>query len=202
MKNKRLSPDQILTLHDYPVHNEHILKMYHRMFQKGHATLVPPLPVVSITNGELRMSGYSEKIKKYNALLKRFLKAHPGVEYCLIDGTHKTTAAALCSKNIRAIVFKEDADFGIARKMVESGELFSITTGGANTIDEALDVVRKHFFKSLSFETVAEKTFRMIEDNILPQYMIVENKKIMDIKKARSERKKYSSKEVKKMPGI
>ena len=172
MKTKKLHPDQILTLNDYPVHNEHILKMYHRMFQKGHTTLVPPLPVVSIAHGELRLTGKGKKIEKYNALLAHFLVSHPRVKYCLVDGTHKTTAAALCSKHIRAIVFKTDADIRAARKMVERGELFSLTTGDTNSVKNATAILRKHFFKFMFFETVAEKTERMVKNKAVPGYMI------------------------------
>ena len=169
---KKLHPNQILTLSDYPVHSEQVLKLYHRMFWRGHHTLIPPLPVIAIDKGQLKMTGNGKKTKRYNELLTRFLKNHPRARYCLVDGSHKTTAAALCNKSIRAMVFKTDADILAARKMVEQGELLSLTTGDTNSIKDALKILRQHFFKARRFETVAEKTARMVRGKVVPRYMI------------------------------
>jgi hypothetical protein len=49
-----------------------------------------------------------------------------------------------------------------------------------STIRENLEDLRKHFFKTMIFQTVAEKTEKMVKTKILPRYMIdvyVKNKK-------------------------
>ena len=175
---KNLHTDHILTLSDYPVHNQQVLKLYHRMFWKGHQALVPSLPVVQIDAVCLGVAGNSPKKKHYNEILSKFLSRHPKVKYCLVDGSHKSTAASLCKKNIKALILQNDADIREARKMVEKGELLSLTTGGTDTIDGALAVLRNHFFTAMRFETVGEKTRRMIRDKIIPRYMIREYRRI------------------------
>ena len=172
MTIKKLNPDQILTLTDYPVHNGQILKLYHRMFWKGSPALVPPTPVISIEKGQLRLDATGKKAKDYNVLLESFLKSHPKVKYCLLDGSHKTTAAALCKKKISAMIFTSDKDIREARKMVELGELFSLSAAKTNKFKDAIDIVRNHFFNNPHFETVQEKTYRMVKDKVVPEYMI------------------------------
>ena len=142
------------------------------MFWKGHQALVPPLPVVQIDATRLEISGNSSKKKHYNETLSNFLNSHPKVKYCLIDGSHKSTAAALCKKSIKAMVLQNDVDIRKARKMIDKGELLSLTTGGTDTINGALVVLRNHFFKTMRFETVQEKTKRMIAEKVIPGYMI------------------------------
>ena len=169
---KKLSTNQIMTLSDFPVHNEQVLKLYHRMYWKGASLLVPPLPVVIIDKGQLELAGDSKEILQYNALLKKFLTKHPEVKYCFVDGSHKSTAAALCGKKIASMILTTDEDIKKARIMVEAGELFSLTTGGTNSIEDAIDILRKNFLKAMLFETVAEKTARMVRANVVPKYMI------------------------------
>lgn len=169
---KKLNANQIMTLSDFPVHNEQVLKLYHRMFWKGASFLVPPLPVVAIDGGQLELSGSSKDIVAYNALLKKFLTNHPDVKYCFVDGSHKSTAASLCGKRIAAMILKTNSDIKAARKMVEAGELFSLTTGGTNSIEDVIGILRKNFLKNMFFETVSEKTARMVKAKVVPSYMI------------------------------
>lgn len=172
MQIKQLHPDQIVTLNDYPVHNLQILKLYHRIFWKGQGKIVPPFPAIHKSQVKLIRSGKIKKDIQFNALLIRFFVKHPKAEYFLVDGTHKTTAAALCGKKITAMIFKTSADIKTARKLVEKGEIISLTTGGTNSLAKAIDTLRQHFFKQMHFETVAEKTARMVKNKVIPQYMI------------------------------
>jgi len=178
MELKKLHLDQIVTLNSYPVHNEQILKIYFRIFQKGQSKIIPPCPVIHKSTGIPLIQGRSEKIRKYNILLTKFLEKHPKAEYFLLDGTHKTTAAALTHSLIPVIVFRNNEDIKEAKKLVGKGEIFSLTVG--STIRENLEDLRKHFFKTMIFQTVAEKTEKMVKTQILPKYMIdvyVKNKK-------------------------
>jgi len=174
MEKRLLRPEQIVTLNSYPVHNLQILKIYFRIFQKEQGKIMPPCPVLHKSTGIPLIKGKG----KYNSLLNNFLKSHPKAEYFLLDGTHKTTAAALTHSLIPVIVFRNNEDIKEAKKLVGKGEIFSLTVG--STIKENLEDLRKHFFKTMIFQTVAEKTEKMVKTKILPRYMIdvyVKNKK-------------------------
>ncbi len=41
-----LSPNQVITLHDFPLHSEQVLKLYFRMYEQGCGHIVPPSPVM------------------------------------------------------------------------------------------------------------------------------------------------------------
>lgn len=170
MKIKYLKPNQIITLNDFPVHNEQCLKIYFRIFQRGYSRIVPPCPVIHKSIGAPFIEGSGRKIELYNQTLTHFLEQNPQAEYFLLDGSHRTTAATLCHKKIPVLVFESDEDIIKAKKLVEQGELFSLTTG--NTIKDAITILRRHFLKTLLFETVAEKTKRMVQNKAVPQYMI------------------------------
>lgn len=173
-----LYPNQIITLNDYPLYSEQVLKLYHRMFWKGQGRIVPPCPVIHKSTGSLFMSGRGKEAEKYNKLLVKFFKEHPQAEYFMVDGSHKTTAAALCGQRISAMVFKTDKDIQEARKLVVKGEIISLTAGG-KTIRAALQTLRKHFYASMFFETVAEKAARMVKDKKVPRYMREIYKKVV-----------------------
>ena len=164
MKIKYLKPSQIITLNDYPVYNEQILKLYFRMFRIGHKNHVPPCPIIS---KKLVIQKLDGKMKK---LFKSFELKHPEAQYFLLDGSHKTTAAALFNRKIQVIIFESDEDIKKAERMVEEGHLFSLPVG--KTIDLLIKALTTHFNKTKKFQTIKEKTDRMIKDKILPKYMI------------------------------
>lgn len=166
MEKKLLSPDQVITLNDYPVHNEQILKIYFRIFQKRQGKIMPPCPVIHKSTG----IPFAKGRKKYNKLLNDFLKSHPRAEYFLLDGTHKTTAAALTHNLIPVMVFGNDKDIIEAKMLARKGELFSLMVD--DTIKKSLNELKKHFFKTMLFQTVTEKTERMARNKILPEYMV------------------------------
>ncbi len=171
MYEKKLSPNQIITLADFPVHSEQCLKMYFRLFQKGCGKVVPPVPVIHKSTGVPFARGSGQKVVAYNVLLSNFLEQYPKAEYFLLDGSHRTTAAALCHQKIPVMVFARDEDIAEAKRRVKSGELFGLTIGG-DSIAEAITALEEHFFKERIFQTVAEKTQRMVQEKVIPQYMI------------------------------
>lgn len=172
MRKGSLHPDQLITLNDYPVHSEQVLKLYHRMFWKGAGNVVPPCPVLHRSMIPSFISRGGRRSIKCNELFIKFLKRHPEAEYFMIDGSHKTTAAALCHQRIAVIIFQKDNDIKAARKLVEQGELLSLTTGGEDSIKAIIKTLQSHFIRSLKFETVTEKTARMVRGKIIPRYMI------------------------------
>lgn len=170
MKIKELNPSQIVTLNDFPVHHEQCLKIYFRIFESGHGKIVPPCPVIHKSTGIPLIKGSGRRIEKYNQTLTNFLKRNTQSAYFLLDGSHRTTAATLCNKKIPVLVFESDKDIITAKKLVQTGELFNLTTG--NTIEDIITILQQHFLKTLIFETVAEKTKRMIQEKVLPKYLI------------------------------
>lgn len=163
MKIINLNPNQIITLNDYPIRNEQILKLYFRMAQ-GENKLVPPCPVI---HKDLVINNFDTELRTaFNKFYKRNTKA----EYFLLDGSHKTTALNLAHKKISAIVFESDKDIQEARKLVGRGELISLTT--EKDIKREIKELKKHFNKNKRFETVKEKTNRLVKDKKVPKYMV------------------------------
>lgn len=175
MKVKNLNPNQIIALNDYPLRNEHILKLYFRMFSKRKQDIAPPCPVIHRSLVRVTSKGNPHKIKEYHRIFHEFIKTHRKAEYFLLDGTHKTTAATLCHRPIQVIIFQSDKDIKVAKQMVEKGELISLTTG--NSLSEISEILKKHFFKHITFQTVKEKTNKMVKGKALPVYMIVKYKR-------------------------
>ena len=125
MKIKELNPSQIVTLNDFPVYNEHILKIYFKIFKDGYAKIIPPCPII---DKKMVISGFDENL---NRLFKEFEKKHSKTEYFLLDGSHKTTAANLTGNKIKVMIFENDKDIEEAKKLVDTGDLFSLKTLGA-----------------------------------------------------------------------
>lgn len=163
-ESKGLSPNQIITLHDFPLHSEQVLKLYFRIYQKGCGKIVPPIPVLSKELVEVSFSGETKDA------YKEFMSRNPQVEYFLLDGSHKSTAAALAGAQVNVIVFREDKDIEEARKLVTLGEVMSLTVG--DTIQENVKELKGYFDKKPVFQTVEDKTLQMLEERVIPKYMI------------------------------
>jgi len=176
MKYKLLHPDQIITLRDYPLFNEHILKIYFRIFVKNQGKTLPPCPVIHKSLGIPFVKGKDIKSKKYNILLKKFLETHSRAEYFLLDGSHKTTAAALSHKLIPVLIIEQDKDFKEAKKLIEKGEFFG-WYAVEKSIKEAISVLAKHHFGTKKMLTVEDKAKLMVKNKDIPQYMIAFFKK-------------------------
>ena len=68
------------------------------------------------------------------------------------------------------MIFESDRDIQNAKRLVEEGEILSLTTGA--TIRHAINILKRHFNKTRIFQTVEEKTNKMIRKKQLPTYMI------------------------------
>lgn len=172
---KKVSPEQILTLCDFPVHNEHILKMYVHMFRKGQGKIVPPCPVLPLDMFPAVVFGKTKKVQLVKKAYERFLKNHPEVAYVILDGSHKTTAAALMGEKLSIAILRTEKDLNEMRELVEKGEVFSFM--GEKTIEACVEDLKKHFLKFGRFETVVEKTARMVSKKVLPAYMLAAYRK-------------------------
>jgi hypothetical protein len=176
MKKKLLCPEQIITLQDYPVHNEQILKIYFRIFQKGQGKILPACPVIHKSVGTPYIAGRDFKSKQYNLLLEKYLNENPNAEYFLIDGGHKTAAATLANRKIPVLVIEKDKDFRICQKLVEKGELFGWYKV-EKSIKDAITELAKHHFGTKKFMTVEDKVKKMVRNKDVPRYIITFYKK-------------------------
>lgn len=160
---KELSPNQIITLNDFPVHNEHILKIYFKVFRDGYKKMIPPCPVLH--------KGFVAPIfEKIFLEFKEFQRKNPHAEYFLLDGSHKTTAANLTGNKVKVMILENNKDIKEAKQLVNSGELFSLRV--SDSISDNVKDLKKHFKKKQGFQTVEEKTKRMIKEKVIPAYMI------------------------------
>ncbi|MEN9626610.1 MAG: hypothetical protein RL557_938 [archaeon] len=164
MKIKELKPNQIVTLNDYPLHNVHVLKIFFKIFKEGYGKMIPPCPVI---DKELVVHSFDNKLK---IMFNRFEDKNPQAHYLLLDGSHKTTAATITGNKIKAMIFESDKDVEEAKKLAEIGELFNFTL--PSTLKENINILKDHFKKKNEFQTVEEKTKKMIEEKKIPDYMI------------------------------
>ncbi len=166
-----VSPDQIITLHDFPLHNEQVLKLYFRMYQQRCGKIVPPCPVLRKELVEPALKGKTKKA--YDI----FLQAHPNTKYFLLDGSHKSTAATLTRYPIGITVFEEEKDIQSMRELVSRGEVMSLTV--RDTIRENIEELEGYFDELPVFQTVEEKTLRMVQERAIPEYMIEHFQSVM-----------------------
>ena len=168
MKIKLLRPDQIITLRDYPVHNEHILTIYFQVFRKNQGKILPPCPVIHKSLGAPFIKG--KKAKKHTELLQKFLERQPQAEYFLIDGGHRSAAATLAHKRVPVFIVEKNADLKIAKEMVKAGKFFGWCQV-EKTIAEVSAGLEKHHFGAKEFLTVEDKVKRMVKNHDVPEYM-------------------------------
>ena len=170
MKIKYLNPNEILTTTDFPVHNLNTLKIYFKICKDGVENILPPTPVIPFSVGLPLLSGNDEKSRDYNKRIKEFLKRNKEIKYLMLDGSHKTTALTLNHKKIYSMILKTDKDMEEVQSLIDIGEIFGIYK--LKPIKESLDEMAKHFKKASFFESVEDKTKRMVKEKVIPDYMI------------------------------
>jgi hypothetical protein len=170
MREITLSPEQIMTTNDFPVHNIHILKIYFRI-AKNNPELLPPTPVIHISSGLPLLPEKDNFSVNYNKAIKKFFEENSEIEYMMCDGSHKTTALTLTHNKINAMLFENDEDIELFKQKEDSGEIFSFACD-EKSIKEMLDEQAKHYSEAESFQTVKSKTDRMISVKVIPNYMI------------------------------
>lgn len=170
MKIKNLKPNEILTTTDFPVHNLNILKIYFRICEKGHKDILPPTPVIPLSVALPLLVGRSKKTQEYNRRIKKFFRENKNIKYILVDGNHKTTALTLTKKPIHAMILKTDKDIKEVKELIKAGEIFGIYK--IETIKKELRKMANHFKDAKFFESVEEKTKRMVAKKVIPKFMI------------------------------
>jgi hypothetical protein len=127
-----LNPNEIITLNDYPVHSNEILKKYYNECKLGKE--IPLVPVIR-----------KEIVRKYldNKLFEEFVKRNSKVKYFMLDGSHRTTALTLAGRKIKVVVYETDKDIIEAK---ESGKVLKSETL-EHTIEENCEILKRHFEK-------------------------------------------------------
>ena len=140
------------------------------MYRTGHGKIVPPCPVLPLSLWPSNAFGETKKGKALNEKFQDFLTHHPKVTYVILDGSHKTTASALNAEKISSAILDTNASLKEMKNLAEKGDIFSFV--GKETIKDNIEDLVKHFLKFGRFETVAEKTSRMVSKKVVPKYMI------------------------------
>jgi hypothetical protein len=169
MKIKNLKPSEIITTRDFPVHNEHILKIYFKVCKKDK-DILPPTPVVPLSKGLPLLPGKTKKDKEYNLRIKKYLKENKKIKYVMCDGSHKTTALTLTNNKIHSAILERDKDVKEFHDLVSLGEIFSLSAG--SSIKQILLEKAEHLKDAEFFESVLDKTKRMVEKKVIPNFMI------------------------------
>ena len=170
MKIRNLKPSEIITTRDFPVHNEHILKIYFKICKTGSRDILPPTPVVPLSVGLPLLKNKDKKAKDYNQRMKNWLKENKKVKYIMCDGSHKTTALTLTHYPIHAAILKTDKDMNDFHALIEIGEVFSMHT--ADSVKKELEEKADHLKNAEFFETIEDKTKRMVKMKVIPKFMI------------------------------
>ncbi|PIN69640.1 hypothetical protein COV93_04670 [Candidatus Woesearchaeota archaeon CG11_big_fil_rev_8_21_14_0_20_43_8] len=157
MKIEKLKPDQIITLNDFPVHSMSFLENYVLLYKSKKK--IAYVPVVHRDIVLKHLDG------RLNDIYEGFQREHPNAEYFMLDGSHRTTAAALTRNNIEAVVFETDEDIKEAKieKISENPIL-------DRSLEENCKILNAHFEKNSHYETVLEKADRMRA--VTPEYII------------------------------
>lgn len=170
MKIKRILPDEIITTTDFPVHNLHILKIYFKICKNKSQDILPPTPIIPLKTGVPLLKGKNKREKEYNSKIESYLKQNKKIKYLMCDGSHKTTALTLTHKKIKVVLLETNEDIEEIKDLIKTGEFFSVST--KDTIKETLDAMAKHLSKAKFFETIKDKTERMVNKKAVPQFMI------------------------------
>jgi hypothetical protein len=164
MKTLELEPNQIITLNDYPVHSDDVLRDYFNQI-KGRKEM-PLVPVIrkSIVRGYF----VGKMLEEFEA----FERSAPTAEYFMLDGSHRTTALTLTRHRIKVVIYDRDEDIAEARKLVGTGKILKSEILD-HTVDENCEILNMHFQQKPYFMTVRQKTEKMIRENVLPKDMTV-----------------------------
>lgn len=159
MRTIKLSPDQIITLNDYPLHNDKVLSEYYTKCTKGLE-----LPYVPVIKKGVVVKCFDDNLLE---VFKQYEQKNPAAEYFMLDGSHRTTALTLAGRKVSAVIYETDIDIEEAKGLVETGKILGNGTLN-HTLEENCRILCRHFNKKQYFMTVREKTKKMAQENKLP----------------------------------
>jgi hypothetical protein len=157
-------PTELITTRDFPVHSTKVLEQYFEIYKNGTGNNLPPVPLI---HKNLFIPHFAEP---ESTLLKKFLTENLEATYFLLNGSHRTTAANLTRQLIRGMVLETKEDIMHARKIDLNGEPYE--HGLLDTIDENIQDLVTHFKGTETFQTVQQKTNKMVEKKVIPHYML------------------------------
>ncbi len=169
MERRILQPEQIIVPGEYELGNESILKIYFRVFDRGHGEDLPPTLVThkSKINPSYLRGRYDEGYHP-NEFYQKLMDSE--AEYLLLDGNHKSVAATLRHSPIYSLDLEDRADVGKARKMVRNGELFDFPHEGDSLVEIANSFIT-YIFQDEVIMTVRERVDKLTSNGDLPKYM-------------------------------
>lgn len=164
MEFKELSPTQVTTTRDFPVHSVEVLKEYFEIFKSGCGEDLPPVPIM---HRNLVIPHLEESTR---VLFQEYLRQNPQAEYFLLNGSHRTTSANLTRYMIKGILLATEEDIQRARQIKINGAMYN--HGLNDTIGGNIKNLVDNFRGIKMFQTVQQKTDRMANERVIPQHMI------------------------------
>lgn len=159
-----LKPAEVITTRDFPVHSGEVLEGYFEMYKNGHGNDLPPVPLIHVE----RFFPHFDRQER--GLLEEYLRQNPEVRYFLLNGSHRTTAATLTRNLIKGMVLETLEDIQEARRITFKGEPYEHRLLG--TIEANIDDMVAHFRGTGRFESIQQKTDRMVEEGVIPDWMM------------------------------
>ena len=162
MRTIELTPDQIITLNDYPVYSDSVLSEYFTKCKLGEE-----IPFVPVIKKDMVRKHFDNKLLEE---FERFERQNHVAEYFMLDGSHRTTALTLAGCKITAIIYESDKDIEEAKKLVAIGQI--LENGTLNhSLEENCEILHTHFKEKPYFMTVEQKATKMVREKILPKNM-------------------------------
>ncbi len=171
MRTIELTPNQIITLNDYPVHSDSVLSEYFAKCKLGKE-----IPFVPVIRKDRVRNHFDDKILEE---FKRFELQNPLAGYFMLDGSHRTTALTLAGCKITAILYESNEDIIEARRLVQTGKVLESDTLN-HSLEENCKILNRHFKEKSYFMTAEQKTKTMVKEHKIPQNMIRFYKKFLD----------------------
>ncbi len=164
MEYKELSPIQIITTRDFPVHSAEVLGRYFGIYQNDNEDQLPPIPLIHRNLVTPHFKGMEWD------LLQKYLKQNPQAEYFLLNGSHRSTSANLTRHMIKGMLLGTEDDIRLANQIRFRGEIYEHRLH--DTIIGNIRELVDHFSGTDKFQTVQQKTDRMVNERVIPDHMI------------------------------
>ncbi|MBN2096726.1 hypothetical protein JW752_05040 [Candidatus Peregrinibacteria bacterium] len=164
MEFKELTPAQVITTRDFPVHSAEVLQRYFEIYRRGENDGLPPVPLM---HKDLVVPHFDETT---GDLFQEYIRQNPQAEYFLLNGSHRTTSANLTRNMIKGMFLRTEEDIRLARQIKFNGQPYQ-----HGLLDSIIGNIRdliEHFRGTELFETVQQKTDRMVDERTMPQHMI------------------------------
>ncbi len=155
---------QAITTRDFPVYSAEVLDWYFEIYQSGNGDDLPPVPLMHTELVLPHLQGTT------GTILQKYIRQNPQAEYFLLNGSHRTTAANLTGHIIKGMLPKTEEDIIQARKIKFRGKKYQ--HGFDDTIIGNIKELVDHFKGVEKFETVQQKTDKMINEKVISEYLI------------------------------